>query len=103
VAPRGPDDDARGEANGASRIDGIRDAFGAWYEALTEIHIEISEIRDLGERTVAIGRIRARGKESGAAVESPGGWVFEFKNGKVVRAREYLDPNEALEAAGLEE
>jgi ketosteroid isomerase-like protein len=29
--------------------------------------------------------------------------LVEFNNGKAVRLREYLDPNEALEAAGLEE
>ena len=83
--------------------EGVRDALRAWYEALAEIQVTISEIRDLGERIVAIGRIQARGKESGAPVESPGAWIFEFKNGKAVRAREYLDPKEALEAAGLEE
>jgi hypothetical protein len=27
--------------------------------------------------------------------------VVEFKNGKGIRIRTYLDPNEALEAAGL--
>jgi len=27
----------------------------------------------------------------------------DFKTGKVVRVREYLDPEEALEAAGLSE
>jgi hypothetical protein len=29
--------------------------------------------------------------------------VVEYKNGKAVRAREYLDPKEALEAAGVRE
>ena len=63
--------------------------------------IEISEIRDLGERIVAIGELRGRGKESGAEVESPIGYVAEFKNGKVIRLDDYFDPEEALEAAGL--
>jgi ketosteroid isomerase-like protein len=83
--------------------EGVRDALRAWYEVLAEIQVTVSETRDLGERIVAIGRIRARGKEGGAPVESPAAWVFEFKNGKAVRAREYLDPKEALEAAGLSE
>ena len=34
-------------------------------EAFDEFHIEISEIQDLGDRLVAIGRTRARGKASG--------------------------------------
>ena len=71
--------------------------------AFVELHVEYSEVRDLGDRLLAIGYLRARGKESGAETESPVGYVVEFKNGKGVRVREYLDPKEALEAAGLEE
>src|ERR1700752_3201326 len=54
------------------------------YEAFAEFQIEISEIRDLGERVVAIGHLLGRGKESGAKVESPIGYVAEFKNGKAI-------------------
>jgi ketosteroid isomerase-like protein len=92
-----------GEARVYRGPDGARDALRGWYETLDEIHVEIREIRDLGERIVAIGRIRARGKESGTPVESPGGWVVEFTNGKLLRVREFLDPNAAFEAAGLRE
>jgi ketosteroid isomerase-like protein len=28
-------------------------------------------------------------------------WIVEFKGGKVMRVREYLDPKKALEAVGL--
>ena len=40
-------------------------------EAFGEIHIEISEIRDLGNGLVAIGRTRTRGKASGVETERP--------------------------------
>ena len=72
-------------------------------EAFAEFRVEISEIRDLGERLVTIGHLHGRGKESGADVESPIGYVIDFNNGKAVRYRDYFDPKEALEAAGLEE
>ncbi len=72
-------------------------------ETLAELRIEISEIRDLGERIVAIGHLRGRGKQSGAEVESSIGYVVEFKNGKVIRMDDYFDPEDALEAAGLSE
>jgi uncharacterized protein len=81
--------------------DGVREMLRDLYEAFDEIHIEISEIRDLGDRLVAIGSTRARGKASGADVESPIGFVTEVKNGKTTSIRGYLDPKEALEAAGL--
>jgi ketosteroid isomerase-like protein len=81
--------------------EGVREMFRGFYEALDEIHVEYSEIRDLGERVVAIGRIRTRGKTSGAATESPFALISDLKNGMAIRVRTYLDPDEALEAAGL--
>jgi len=92
-----------GEATVYRGHDGIREMLRDLYEAFDEIQIEISEIRDLGDRLVAIGRTRARGKASGADVESPIGFVTEFKNGKAVSIQAYLDPEEALEAVGLRE
>ena len=81
--------------------EGVREWWRDLGEAFAEFTIELSEIRDLGERIVAIGELRGRGKESGAVVESPIGYVAEFKNGKVIRLDDYFDPEEALEAAGL--
>jgi uncharacterized protein len=81
--------------------DGVREMLGDLNGAFDEIHIEISEIRDLGDGLVVIGRTRARGKASGADVETPIGFVTEVKNGKTISIRGYLDPKEALAAAGL--
>jgi ketosteroid isomerase-like protein len=80
---------------------GVREAYRDLYGALDWIKPEISEIRDLGDRIVALGRMSVRGKESGAEAESAAGGVVDVKNGKAVRVSEYLDPAEALEAAGL--
>jgi ketosteroid isomerase-like protein len=70
-------------------------------EAFTDTQVELSEVRDLGERVVAIGHLRGRGRESGAETETAIAWLVDFQNGKAVRVHEYLDPNEALGAAGL--
>ena len=83
--------------------EGVRDWLRDVYETLSEFQLEYSEIRDLGERTVAIGRIRARGTASEAETESPHGAVVDFAHGKGIRISNYLDPKEALEAAGLSE
>jgi ketosteroid isomerase-like protein len=80
--------------------DGVREMIGDLYEAFDDFQIEISEVRDRGDRTVAIGRARARGDASGADVEMPIAFVTEFKEGKAISVRAYLDPDEALEAAG---
>ena len=44
-----------------------------------------------------------RGRGSGAATESLIVTMVDFKNGKAIQVRTYLDPNEVLEAAGLSE
>jgi ketosteroid isomerase-like protein len=89
-----------GEATVYRGHEGVRDWLRDQEEAFAESHIDYSEIRDLGDRLVAIGRLRTRGKESGAETESPVAWVVQFKNGKVIHASAYLDPKDALEAAG---
>ena len=83
--------------------EGARELFRDVQEAFPELQIEISEIRDLDERIVAIGHLHGRGKESWAEVESPIAYVYEFKNGKATRINDFLNPEEALEAAGLSE
>jgi ketosteroid isomerase-like protein len=83
--------------------DGVREVLGEVYEALADIHLDYSEIRDLGDRIVGIGRIRTKGKQSGAVTEMAFGTVTDMKNGKGIRIWTYLDPQEALEAAGLSE
>jgi ketosteroid isomerase-like protein len=83
--------------------EGVREWMRNMFESFGEVHTEFSEIRDLGDRIVAIGHIRTVGKESGAETESPIGYLLDIKSGKATRIRTYLDPKEALEAAGLRE
>jgi ketosteroid isomerase-like protein len=81
----------------------VRAMFRDVHEAFAELQIEVSEVRGLGNRVVATGRLRGRGRESGTPVESPVGYLCEFKAGKLLPLEDFLDPQEALEAAGLEE
>ena len=81
--------------------EGVRDMFRNMDEVYLEFRIEDAEFRDLGDRVIATCRIRARGRQSEAESDTPFGYLFDFRNGKVVRVRAFLDPKEALEAAGL--
>ncbi|HXE98923.1 MAG TPA: hypothetical protein VN458_01110 [Solirubrobacterales bacterium] len=77
-------------------------------EALALYQFEVSEIRDLGTKTLAIGRIRARGRESGVEIDSDFCALTESRGTKgrdtrAISLRTYFDLNEALEAAGLRE
>jgi len=83
------------------------DGFRRWYAeteaTFEELRTELTEFRDLGDRVVGLGRIYARGRESGAELDSATGWVFTLRNGKILKAEGFLSPDEALKAAGLEE
>ncbi len=92
-----------GEATVGRGHEGARALLRDVYDALAVFHLEISEIRDLGDRIVAFGRMHARGRESGAETESPWNYVVDYRNGKATLIRTYLDPQEALDAAGLRE
>ena len=81
----------------------VREGFRDLFQTLGEIHLDYPEIQDLGDRVVGIGRIRARGTESGVEIESPHATVVVYQNGMAIRVRSYLDPKAALEAAGLSE
>ena len=85
------------------QVEGARQGIRELEEAFSELRAEPLEFRDVGERVVAIGHLHGRGKESGVETESPIAWLVDFEDGKVVRIREYADPAEALEAAGLSE
>ena len=83
------------------------EGFRRWYadsfESFEELRLEWSEFRDLGDRVLAFGRVRARGRESGVEIDSPMGWVATVRRGKVVKAEGFLSRDRALEAAGLKE
>jgi ketosteroid isomerase-like protein len=68
-----------------------------------EIRMQPEEFRDLGDDVLLIGRIYARGRESGVEIDSATTWLFTLRGGRIVRARGYLNPQEALEAAGPQE
>jgi ketosteroid isomerase-like protein len=75
--------------------------FTAVDDAWEDLRAEISELRDLGERVVAFGRLRGRGRESGAAVDVEVVSVIQFRDGLVTWMRLFSNRAEALEAVGL--
>ncbi len=83
--------------------EGVRTMFRELAETLDELWPEYSEVHGAGDRVVAIGRIHTRGRASGAETQVPFASVTDYRNGKAIRVRTYLDPKEALEAAGLQE
>jgi ketosteroid isomerase-like protein len=68
-----------------------------------DVRFEIEETRDVGEQALGIGRFRARGRASGIDINVPLGVLMRVRSGKIVYARLFTEPRDALEAAGLRE
>jgi ketosteroid isomerase-like protein len=83
--------------------EGIRELFADIEETIPDAFFEVSEIRDLGDRLLSFGRLRAHGSESGAPTEVPFHQLVHFRDDKATVLRTFLDPKDALEAAGLRE
>ncbi len=83
---------------------GVRDYFAAIGAAFVDFETEVNELIDAGEdRVVAMTRVAGRGRESGVAVDQRFAQVWTLQDGAVTRIESYLNPAEALEAAGLSE
>ena len=54
---------------------GVREWFRELDEVLDEIHVEYTDIRDLGDRVIAIGHIRTRGKVGGVVTSPRSPWL----------------------------
>jgi ketosteroid isomerase-like protein len=82
------------------------EAVRQWWEELEadweffEVHPE--DYRDLGNRVLLLGHWRARGRASGIELENQAAsWLYEIRDGKIVRMQTFTDRTEALAAARL--
>jgi ketosteroid isomerase-like protein len=74
-----------------------------WLEAWSSYSDQVEEIIDGGEIVVAAVTISGRGRTSDVEIGQRFFHVFEMRDGRILRLREYLDRDSALEAAGLRE
>jgi ketosteroid isomerase-like protein len=59
------------------------------------------EFRDLGDQVLVLGRLKGRGRASGAPVDQPIANLFDFRGDRIWRSRVFFDHAEGLRAAGL--
>jgi len=83
--------------------DALREFLADNAENFDVFHPSYQDIRDLGDRVLAIGRLRIQGKEGGVELEVPSALVVTYRDGKVVRFEDFGDERKALAAAGLSE
>jgi ketosteroid isomerase-like protein len=78
--------------------------FAIWIEDFEAWSFDLERLIDAGDdRVVGVFLQTATGRASGVPVELHQALVYELQDGQVVRVRNYFDPKEALEAAGLSE
>jgi ketosteroid isomerase-like protein len=81
---------------------GVRDSFEHWLDQWDEYGFDVERIVDCGDAVLVVAREHGRGARSGATVSSRIFVVVTFRDGKVLRYREFYDEAAALEAAGLQ-
>jgi ketosteroid isomerase-like protein len=81
------------------------DAVRAWgadlFENFSTMQVHCTDIRDLGDRVLALGVTRTTGKGSGAQTELPFTVVAQFRDGQMTHFTDFGDRAKALEAVGL--
>ena len=82
---------------------GVRRWWQDLFSVFPDWHIEIVEVRDLGDRTLAVLDVRGHGGQSSAPVGQVLWQLAEWPDGKLAHMSTYATEAEALEAAGLRE
>jgi len=82
--------------------EGIDRAAKRWVESSEWLLVELEQIVEADDCLVSIHRTRSKARHSGIEFEAPVAYVWTFRDGKVIHFRSFLDPEEAIEAAGLQ-
>jgi ketosteroid isomerase-like protein len=78
--------------------DGVRQFFADLDDAWERFDPELESLDVHGDRVLALGNTRLRGRSSGIEMQFAWAHVIEFRDGKVIRLTGYLDRDEAREA-----
>jgi ketosteroid isomerase-like protein len=81
----------------------VRTWLERFLEAWEELEIQVTDLIDSGEQTIALVRFRALGRESGVRVDGgTDAHVWTVRDGKAAAVTLYQGTHEAFEAAGLQ-
>jgi uncharacterized protein len=82
---------------------GVERFFQEWLGAWTDYGLETREFIDAGDSVVIVFRQTGAGRGSGLRAERDFYAIYDLRDSKVVRYRQFETREEALEAAGLSE
>ena len=85
-------------------VQAIRETLSLWVVAFDELRVDIGEYIDSPNAVICAAHWQGQGKTSGISIDAHQFDLYEFREGKVVRAvLGFRSKNDALEAAGLRE
>ena len=84
-------------------VEAVRAYLTRWESDWEELETTPEEFIDAGDQVVAVVHFRGRGRGSGIEVDARSYSVHTVRDGKTVAMEEFLERDEALEAAGLSE
>ena len=84
-----------------SGLEGVKGFFADVAEHFDGLAVDCPDVRDLGDRVLALGTTHLTGKGSGVETELPFAVVAEFRDGRMTQFTDFGDRGQALEAAGL--
>ena len=90
----------QGTYSGLERVKAFFADVVAHFDALT---VDCPDVRDLGDRVLALGTTRLTGRGSGVETELPFAVVARFRGGRMIEFTDFGDRAHALEAVGLRE
>ena len=83
--------------------DGIRRFIADTAESFDLFRFDRTDVRDLGDRVLAIGTLHIRARQGGVETAVPSAGIAIYRNGRLIRWKDFGDRKQALEAAGLQE
>jgi ketosteroid isomerase-like protein len=83
--------------------DGVATLMAEWLGAFEDLHVDVEELIDAGDRVVAVLRLHGRARGSAHEVDMSETHFLTMRDGKVTEIHEYPTKAEALEVVGLDE
>jgi ketosteroid isomerase-like protein len=77
--------------------------FEALWETWSVFELQESEVRDLGDSALWLGRVKMHGRASGVELDQEFAAHAVLSDGEVTRVQTFLSWHEALQAVGLDE
>jgi hypothetical protein len=69
-------------------------------EVSEDSYAEVSDVRDLGDRVLGLGRLWFR-SAGGVELEQEAAFLHSWRDGRLVEARSWISHSDALDAVGL--